>query len=402
MPDRRRFLQTLSALPLIGGLLPDWAAAVQPVPAERDFFKELGVRPIINAAGTYTMFTASLMWPECVRTIEATSSKFVRLTDLSEAVGARIAQMLGCEDALVTSGAAGALTLGTAACMTGTDPDRILRIPDTRGMKDEVIIQKSHRFPYDHMVRNCGIRLVEVETRQELIGAISDRTALLLFLNKNDPQGQVKKEEFVRIGKQHNVPTFNDAAADVPPVGNLTRYLRMGFDLVTFSGGKGLRGPQSAGLLLGRRDLIHAARLNTLPHSDTIGRGLKVNKEEMIAMLVALEQYMAHDHEAEWRRWEDSIELVRREVVAVTGVRAERFVPVLANAVPHLRIEWDETLVRITPADVMEALRRGEPSIELVPLSAQARRLEVSSWTLQPGEDAIVGRRIREVLTAKA
>ena len=402
MPDRRRFLQSLSRLPLVGGLFPDWAAAVQPVPAERDFFKELGVRPIINAAGNYTMFTASLMWPACVRAIEATSGKFVRLTDLSEAVGARIARMLGCEDALVTSGAAGALTLGTAACMTGTDPDRILRIPDTRGMKDEVIVQKSHRFPYDHMVRNCGIRLVEVETREDLIGAIRDRTALLLFLNKSDPLGQVKQEEFVRIGKQYNVPTFNDAAADVPPVGNLTRYLRMGFDLVTFSGGKGLRGPQSAGLLLGRGDLIHAARLNTLPHSDTIGRGLKVNKEEMIAMLVALEQYMAHDHEAEWRRWEDSIDRVRREVVAVPGVRAERFVPVLANAVPHLRIEWDEAQVRVTPADVMQALREGDPSIELVPLSAQARRLEVSSWTLQPGEDATVGRRIREVLSARA
>ena len=245
--------------------------------------------------------------------------------------------------------------------MTGTDPDRILRIPDTTGMKNEVIVQKSHRFPYDHMVRNCGIRLVEVETREELVGAISDRTALLLFLNKSNPLGQVQYDEFVRIGKEYKVPTFIDAAADVPPVDNLTRYLRMGFDLVAFSGGKGIRGPQSAGLLLGRGDLIRAARLNTLPHSDSIGRGLKVNKEEMIAMMVALEQYMAHDHKAEWRRWEDSIERVRREVVAVPGVRAERFEPVLANAVPHLRIQWDDAQVRITPADVMQALRDGEP-----------------------------------------
>lgn len=402
MPDRRRFLQSLSTLPLVGGLFPDWAAAFQPARSQRDFLKELGVRPIINAAGTYTMFTASLMWPECVRALEATSGKFVRLTELSEAVGARIAKMLGCEDALVTSGAAGALTLGTAATMTGTDPDRILRIPDTTGMKDEVIVQKSHRFPYDHMVRNCGIRLVEVETREELVGAISDRTALLLFLNKSNPLGQVQYDEFVRIGKQHSVPTFIDAAADVPPVDNLTRYLRMGFDLVAFSGGKGLRGPQSAGLLLGRGDLIRAARLNTLPHSDSIGRGLKVNKEEMVAMLVALEQYMAHDHKAEWQRWEDSIERVRREVVAVPGVRAERFVPVIANAVPHLRIQWDEAQVRISPLDVMQALREGDPSIELVPLSPPVSRLEVSSWTLQPGEDAIVARRIREVLSAGA
>lgn len=402
MPDRRRFLHSLSTLPLVGGLFPDWAGAFQPARSQRDFLKELGVRPIVNAAGTYTMFTASLMWPECVRAIEATSGRFVRLTDLSEAVGARIARMLGCEDALVTSGAAGALSLGTAATITGTDPDRILRIPDTTGMKDEVIVQRSHRFPYDHMVRNCGVRLVEVETREELIGAISDRTALLLFLNKSNPLGQVRYDEFVRIGKEHKVPTFIDAAADVPPVDNLTRYLRMGFDLVAFSGGKGLRGPQSAGLLLGRGDLIRAARLNTLPHSDSIGRGLKVNKEEMIAMLVALEQYMAHDHKAEWQRWEDSIERIRREVVAVPGVRAERFVPVLANAVPHLRIQWDETQVRISPLDVMQALREGDPSIELVPLPPPVDRLEVSSWTLQPGEDAVVGRRIREVLSARA
>jgi uncharacterized pyridoxal phosphate-dependent enzyme len=404
MPNRRRFIQTLSALPFVGGFFaaePSRAAATS---GERNFFEELGIRPIINAAGTYTMFTATLMWPEAVKAIEATSRQYVRLTELSEAVGARIARLLGCEDALVTSGAAGALTLGTAACMTAKDPEKILRIPDTTGMKDEVIIQKAHRFAYDHAVRNCGVRLVEVETREQLIGAINEQTALMLFLNKNDPQGQVKKEEFVRIGKQYGVPTFNDAAADVPPVDNLTRYLRMGFDLVTFSGGKGLRGPQSAGLLLGRKDLIEAARLNTLPHSDTIGRGMKVNKEEMVAMLVALETYLAHDHEAEWRRWEEYIERIRQEVLAVAGIRAERFVPELANAVPHLRIEWqqDQDRVRMTPDAVVQALRDGDPSIEPVPLPPGTPHVEISSWTLQPGEELIVARRLREVLAAAA
>ena len=341
------------------------------------------------------MYTSSLMWPESVRAMEATSKHYVRLTELSEAVGARIARMLGCEDALVTSGAAGALTLGTAACITGTNPDRILRIPDLTGMKNEVIIQKAHRFPYDHSVRNCGVRLVEVETREELVRAISEKTALMLFLNKSDGRGQVKIEEFVRIGKQHSVPTFNDAAADIPPMENLTRYLRMGFDLVTFSGGKGLRGPQSAGLLLGRKDLIAAARLNTLPHSDTLGRGLKVNKEEMVGMLVALEMYLAHDHKADWKRWEASIERIQRAVTSLPGVRAEPFVHVIANATPHLRVEWDQDRVRITPGEVARALSEGQPLIELV---ARGSRLEIAALTLEPGEDVIVARRLREVL----
>jgi len=391
---RRRFLQTLSSLPFVGGLLPRPANAA-PAALTRDYFKDLGVQPIINAAGNYTMYTSSLMWPESVRAMEATSKHYVRLTELSEAVGARIARMLGCEDALVTSGAAGALTLGTAACITGTNPDRILRIPDLTGMKNEVIIQKAHRFPYDHSVRNCGVRLVEVETREELVRAISEKTALMLFLNKSDGRGQVKIEEFVRIGKQHSVPTFNDAAADIPPMENLTRYLRMGFDLVTFSGGKGLRGPQSAGLLLGRKDLIAAARLNTLPHSDTLGRGLKVNKEEMVGMLVALEMYLAHDHKADWKRWEASIERIQRAVTSLPGVRAEPFVHVIANATPHLRVEWDQDRVRITPGEVARALSEGQPLIELV---ARGSRLEIAALTLEPGEDVIVARRLREVL----
>lgn len=392
---RRRFLTTLSTLPLVGGLFV--RPAVAAVAKQRDFLRELGVQPIINAGGQYTMLTGTLMWPEVVQAIAATSRQYVRLTDLSEAVGARIAGMLGCEDAVVTSGAAGALTLGTAACMTGTDAGKILRIPDTTGMKSEVIIQKAHRFPYDHCVRNCGVRLIEVETREQLVDAINEKTALLLFLNKHDSRGQVKLEEFVRIGKQHGIPTFNDAAADLPPVENLTRYLRMGFDLVAFSGGKGLRGPQSTGLLLGRKDLITAARLNTLPHSDTIGRGLKVNKEEMVAMMVALEKYLAHDHQAEWRRWEGYIERIRRDVARLPGVQAVPFIHEIANATPHLRVEWDQSRVRKTPAAVAQALREGQPSIELI---ARGERLEIAAWTLEPGDDAIVARRLREVLTA--
>src|SRR5579859_3423086 len=212
MPNRRRFLQGLSSLPLMA--TTSSAAA----PVKRDYFKELGIRPFINAAGTYTTLTASLMQPEVVQAIDYASKQFVHLIDLHDAVGKRIATLIGCEGAMVTAGAASALTLGTAACLTGTNQEFIRRLPDTTGMKTEVIVQKSHRYGYDHAVRNCGIHFVEVETRAELERAVSPRTAMMLFFNANDPVGQIHAAEFVELGKKHHVPTFTDAAADCPPV----------------------------------------------------------------------------------------------------------------------------------------------------------------------------------------
>jgi len=296
----------------------------------------------------------------------------------------------------VTAGAASALTLGTAACMTGTNQEFIRRLPDTTGMKTEVIIQKLHRYGYDHAIRNCGIRFVEVETREELERAINDRTVMMMFLNENDPLGKIKAAEFVELGKKHSIPTFTDAAADVPPVDHLSRYTKMGFDLVAISGGKGLRGPQSAGLLLGRQDLIAAARLNGPPNSDTIGRGMKVNKEEYLGMMVAIEQYVKMDHAAEWREWEKRVKVVADTVGPVSGVKTETFIPEIANAVPHLRITWDPGAVKITAAEAVKRLREGEPSIELRPGAKDG--LEVAVWMLQPGEAQIVAKRIREVL----
>lgn len=388
MPNRRRFLQGLTAAPLAGGL---GAAA----PTRRDYFKELGIRPFINAAGTYTTLTASLMHPEVVQAIEFASKSFVRLIELHDAVARRIAELVGCEAAMVTSGAAGALTVGTAACITGPDQEKIRRLPDIRGMKNEVIIQKSHRYGYDHAVRNCGITFVEVETREELERAVSDRTAMMLFFNAANPNGQIKDAEFAALGKKHKVPTFNDAAADVPPKENLSKWTNMGFDLVTFSGGKGIRGPQSAGLLLGRKDLIEAARLNSSPYSDSIGRGLKVNKEELLGMMVAVELYVHRDHEAEWREWEKRIKVVSDGLSSLKGVNLETFVPEIANAVPHLRITWDQS--KITAEEVTRRLREGEPSVEVRPPSRKGV-IEVAVWMLQPGEAQVVARRIREVL----
>ena len=276
MWNRRHFLEVVSALPLVGGIFGSTTGAVmaaQTSRAKRDYFRELGVRPFINAAGTYTAMTSSLMLPEVMEAINYASQHYVMLDELHDRVGERIAAIVGCEAAMVTSGAASALTLGTAAVLTGTDRQKIVNLPNLAGMKSEVIIQKSHRFGYDHAVRNCGVRLVEVETREELEQAINEKTAMMLFYNANNYVGRIQDEEFVQLGKKHGIPTLNDAAADVPPVENLWKYTAMGFDLVAFSGGKGIRGPQSAGLLLGRKDLIAAARLNGPPNSDTIGRG---------------------------------------------------------------------------------------------------------------------------------
>jgi D-glucosaminate-6-phosphate ammonia-lyase len=378
-------------------------ASLSAAPAtQRDFLKELGVRPIINGAGVYTFSTASLMRPEVVDAIRSMSTKFVRLDELHDAVGQRIAKMLGTQAAMVPSGAAAGLTLGTAAVLTGEDPDRIRRIPDLTGMKTEVIVQKSHRFPYDHMVRNCGVKLIEIETREELERAINSKTAMLLFLNKASKIGKVGMEEFIAIGKKHNLPTMNDCAADVPPVENLLAPIRMGFDMVVVSGGKAIRGPQSAGILAGRADLIRAARKNTSPNSDTIGRSCKVNKEEIVGMMVALESFLKEDYASIYRGWERSAESMKNAVSKLPGVQAEIFVPEIANQCPHVRIRWDSSRYSIEAPALLQKLRDGEPSIELVPAPVVAGTLEVASWMLQPGETDIISRRIRETLTGGA
>jgi L-seryl-tRNA(Ser) seleniumtransferase len=395
MPNRRHFLQGLSAVPLLGNV-----AKSAPTMVKRDYFAELGVRPFINAAGTYTTLTASLMAPEVMQAIDYCSKQYVHLIELHDRVGERIASLIGCEAAMVSAGAASALTLGTAACMTGANEDLIRRLPDTTGLKTEVIIQKSHRYGYDHAVRNCGTHFVEVETREQLENAVNGNTVMMLFFNAATPPAPIKAEEFAQLGKKHGVPTFNDAAADVPPVSHLSAYLKMGFDLVTFSGGKGIRGPQSAGLLLGRKDLIQAARLNASPNSDAIGRGMKVNKEELVGMMAAVEAYIKKDHEAEWRDWEGRVKTIADLVGPVNSVKAEPFVPEISNSVPHLRITWDESQLKITAAEATKKLLDGNPSIELRP--GAPKGIEVAVWMMQSGEAQIVARRIREVLKGVA
>jgi L-seryl-tRNA(Ser) seleniumtransferase len=398
--SRRTFIERVSSLPLVGGLIgasPLVTAATVRANG-RDYFRELGVRPFINAAGTYTAMTASLMPKEVVDAIEYASEHYVMLDELHDKVGARIASLVQCEAAMVTSGAASALTLGTAAVLTGMDRQKVVDLPNLAGMKTEVIIQKSHRFGYDHAVRNCGVTMVEVETREELERAVTDKTAMMLFYNANNFVGQIKDEEFAQLGRKHNVPTLNDCAADVPPVENLWKYTKMGFDLVAFSGGKGIRGPQSAGLLLGRKDLIPAARLNGPPNSNSIGRGLKVNKEEMLGMLVALELYVKRDHQRDRREFDERAEEIRKAAAAVPGVKAEVFVPEVANHVPHIRVSWDAASNGLTAAKVVQMLRDGEPSIAT---RSEENAVVIGVWMMRPGEDKIVARRLRQVLEQK-
>ena len=399
MWTRRRFLESISALPVVGGFIGASATPAAAAGRGRDYLRELGVRPFINAAGTYTAMTASLMPEEVMDAINYASKHYVMLDELHDKVGERIAKLVQAEGAMVTSGAASALTLGTAAVLTGGDNQKMVDLPNLANMKSEVIMQKSHRFGYDHAVRNCGVQIVEVETREDLERAVNPKTAMMLFYNNNNMEGRIQDEEFVQLGKKHGIPTFNDAAADVPPVENLWKYTKMGFDLVAISGGKGIRGPQSAGMLLGRKDLIEAARKNAPPNGNTVGRGMKVNKEEMLGMLAALELYVEKDHAKEQRDFEKRAEEIKKAAGSVPGVTAEIFVPEVANHVPHVRVTWDAAALGIRANEVVRALRDGEPSIGA---RSEGPAIVVGVWMMRPGEDKIVGKRLRQVLEAPA
>ena len=392
MPNRatrRGFLKSAAALPATAAAAPRGAKVGSF--AEADVYTRLGVRPVINGIGTVTVLGGSLMPPEVVRAMEAASKYFVPLPELQQKVGARIAELLDVPAAMVTAGAASAITVGTAACITRGDREKLRRLPDTSGMKFEVIEQRSHREGYEHQMLVAGAKVVTVETRDELLAAINDRTAMMFFTNTAEPHGQIKRDEWMRIAKEHNVPTFNDAAADVPPKEHLSEYVKQGFDLVTFSGGKGLLGPQCSGVLLGRKDLIDAGMPAISPNSG-IGRGMKVGKEEMIGVLAAIERYLRIDHEAEMRVLDNRVSHIIEAVSKVKGMRASRNVPEIANHVPHVQLEWDSGP---TPREVVEQLKNGEPPIAVSQRGGQG--LTISVWMMQGDEHKVVARRLREI-----
>jgi uncharacterized pyridoxal phosphate-dependent enzyme len=392
----------------VTGAIPAATAGAAPAPTKGlDYYEKLGLVPFINAAGTYTILSASTMPDEVQAAVALAAKKPVHLLELHEAAGTYLAQKLRCGGALVTSGASAGLTLGTAACMTLGNKEAIVSIPtDVSGLKNEVIVQKAHRYEYDHAMRNCGVKVVEVETLEQYQNAFTDKTVMTNFFNAVD--APIGREDWVRVAHQHSVPCFNDAAADVPPISNLWNYTQMGFDLVTFSGGKGMRGPQCTGLLLGRKDLIDAARLNNSPNSNAVGRGLKVAKEDIIGMVAAVDWFLNQDDaamEAEFRKRADRI---AEQVKKVPTVETTVFIPAVANHVPHLLVTYDPVRVRTTGLEVMQKMREGKPRIELNPgtggapasagLPGGVNTIIVGVWMLQPGEDLIVGRRLREAL----
>ena len=407
--NRRGFLGTAAAI--VGSILGPRKlfSSSEPVaggpPAVNGFgqtgnpYEELGVTTVINCEGTMTRLGGSVLRPELEAVMAMAGRHFVSIPELEVAAGKRIAEMLKLPDgytALVTSGAAAAIQSGLAGILTGDNETLIRQLPDLTGMKSEVIIQKSHRNPFDHQLRSTGIKLVEIETRDQLRRAVSERTAMMHFTNFANAAGEIKVDEWAKLAKQYTVPCMNDAAADTPPVSHLWDYTNMGYDLVTFSGGKAIRGPQCAGLLVGRKDLVAYALLNNSPHEDTLGRSQKVGKEEIVGMVKALELYLSEDHDALSKEWQARLEGISRELTKVPGVSTSFFTPDIANHVPHMHITWDSR-ISATPQEISKLLRGSKPAIVIG--GGEGRPgLSMNSFMLQPGEDKIVAEQLSRVL----
>ena len=399
---RRDLIKGLSVLPLAGGILSVESAtgaevkAVVSTGVKRDLFKELGIRTFINARATLTMMTGSLMQDEVIEAINNSSKRYCMLDELQDKVGAKIAELCHAEAATVTSGAFSAIMLGTAGVLSGNDPAKAAMIPhlEGSGMKTEVILQKGHNIGYYQAIKNCGVTMVWVETREDLDRAINSKTAMMAFMNCNTNAGQIKHKEWLEVAKKNNIPALIDIAADVPPIENFWKFNDMGFDLVCLSGGKAIRGPQSSGVLMGRKDLIAAARINASPRGSTIGRGHKVNKEEILGLYVAIEKFIRTGDE-EWKFWLKQIAHIENAVKNIKSVKTRIFVPEIANSTPNLEISWDPAILAVTGKEIQERLSKGEPGIEL---NAGKNNISLVTFIMVPGEEKIVAARIKEEL----
>jgi uncharacterized pyridoxal phosphate-dependent enzyme len=407
--DRRAFLKWASAAPLLGYLAAEslWNKAWAKTTGA-SIYQRIGVRPFINARGTWTYLSGSLELPEVRAAKQEAAKHFVDIFELQHAVGKRLAELSGAESGMVTSGAAGAMASATAACLAGADPEKIWQLPDTTGMKSEVVMFGG-RSAFDSAIRLAGARLVLTHTHDELRAAINDNTAMIYTTALGE-----RLAKAVAIAKEKGVPLLMDDAAGIPPIDNLKLYAKMGIDLYTFSGGKGLCGPQCTGLLLGRKDLIEAALANTSPWEGAVCRPMKVGKEEVMGCLAAVEAWMKMDLNALNREWEARVKRIAKLVDTVPGVKTEIRIPEGGNRYPTLNVSWDEQAWGFSVADCDKELRAGEPRIEvltsnnpsLVPAvrgkdaktPRRPDRLRIISMTLQSGEDRIVGRRLREIL----
>jgi L-seryl-tRNA(Ser) seleniumtransferase len=416
--SRRSFVKLLAAAPLLGqitarDLYAQAASAVGRDPRQ-NIYTKLGVKTVINCRGTWTYLSGSLEFPE-VREAQLEAAKhFVNMLDLQRAVGRRLSELTGAESGIITSGSAGAMAAATAGCIAGTDDHHIWQLPDTTGLKHEVVMVGG-RSAFDSAIRLAGAKLVLVYSQEELANALNENTAMVYTTDLGD-----KLQKELAIAKDHKVPMLLDDAAGIPPADNAKLYARMGLDLYCFSGGKGLRGPQCSGLLLGRKDLIEAALLNSAPREGAVCRPMKVGKEEIIGGLTALETWLKIDEKKLYAEWNGRIDRIRKLVDTVPGVKTDTYVPEDGNRYPTLKVSWDQQGWNYTINDCVQELRAGDPVIEVLgpdnPSLVKAVRegnpnpnrkerkapdhIELISMTIKPGEEMIVGQRLRSILGA--
>ena len=414
--SRRSFVKLLAATPLLTQiaareLYAQAATAVGKDPRQ-NVYSRLGVKTVINCRGTWTYLSGSLEFPDVQRAQAEAALHFVNMFDLQHGVGRKLAELTGAESGIVTSGAAGAMAAATAACIAGADDKKIWQLPDTTGLKHEVIMVGG-RSAFDSAIRLVGGKLVLVYSPDELANAINDDTAMIYTTDLGD-----KLEKELAIAKQHQVPMLLDDAAGIPPASNAKLYAKMGLDLYCFSGGKGLCGPQCSGLLLGRKDLIEAALMNCNPREGAVCRPMKVGKEEIIGCLTALETWLKLDEKKLYAEWNGRVERIRKLVDTVPGVTTNIYIPNDGNRYPTLRVSWDQKAWSYTVQDCVEELRAGNPVIEVLgsdnPSLVKAVRegrpnrkepkppehIELVSLTIQPGQEILVGQRLRGVLGA--
>ncbi len=366
-------------------------------------YESIGVTPIVNCRGTFTIITGSLTLPEVKKAMDEASRHYVHMDELMNAVGLRLAELTKAEWGIVTAGCAAALTHATVACVAGTNPERMQRIPNLAGMKNEVVIPKHSRNVYDHAVRMPGVAIVEVNSPEELESSINPRTALIMIMaSPRGDRGPLNTESVCKVAKARDVPVIVDAAAEVLTIPN--KLLGLGGTMVAYSGGKCLRGPQAAGLLLGRKDLLQAAWFNSAPHH-AFGRSLKVGKEEIMGMLAAVEMWTKRDHDAEWKQWQSWLDAISERVKSVAGVTTEVVQPNdLSNHAPQLRIKWDGAALGITGKEVEDLLGKGRPRILVggsagVRPDSMASSITIMPYMMQPEDYKIAAQALYAVLS---
>lgn len=369
----------------------------------QNIFRSIGVEPIINCRGTFTILGGSAELPEVLEAMEAASGYFVQYDEMAEGVGKRLAELTGAEWGMVAAGCAAGIKHVTAACVTGGNPEKLIRIPDLTGLeKTEVIAPAYSRNAYDHAVRNIGVRMVTVETAEEMAKAINPRTAMIYLVTgpASDPGQPLSLAEMARIAKPHGIPILADAAAENLTIPNV--HLEQGATVVAYSGGKALCGPQCAGLVLGRKDLLMSAWQASSPHHGP-GRDNKIGKEEIMGMLAAVEAWTKRDHEAEWQGWLDKLEFIAQKVTQIEGVTTRVRQPRgLSNRAPVLAVEWDAAALRITGDEVAEDFARKAPRIAVGSGEEGGRSaIHITPSQMQPGDEEVVAERICGILSAE-